>query len=72
MTKSVKWKGLGDCSRERDGGRRHGKSFRKALFSTCSTASLDKTNDFKGNFRCVIKPLQQIIIGSFYAEENEY
>lgn len=72
MTKSVKWKGLGDCSRERDGGRRHGKTSRKVLFSTCSTASLDKANDFKGNFRYVIKTLQQIIISSFYAEENKY
>lgn len=72
MTKSGKQKGWEDCSRERDGVRRPRKSSRKALFSTCSTASLDKTNDFKRNFRCVIKPLQQIIIYSFYAEENEY
>lgn len=48
------------------------KSPRKALFRTCFEASLDKTNDFKWDFRCLIKPLQQIFISSFHAEENEY
>lgn len=34
--------------------------------------SKKKQNDFKGNFKCVIKLLQRIIISCFHTEENKY